>query len=129
MKLTKSEFIQLRTEIETALASVAAKYGCIVEAGNIKYDDINTTVSVSFKSQTSDKSANQLNFEMYCGRYGFTPEDYGFTFLFKGKCYTFVSFRPTARKYTCICECVDGKEYGFEAEAIRIFMKENMSDE
>ena len=125
MKLTKSEFIQLRTEIETALASVAAKYGCIVEAGNIKYDDINTTVSVSFKSQTSDKSANQLNFEMYCGRYGFAPTDYGFTFLFKGRFYTFISFRPTARKYTCICECIDGKEYGFEAEAIRTFMRED----
>jgi hypothetical protein len=125
MKLTKTEFEIFRSEIETALASVAAKYGCIVEAGNIKYDDINTTVSVSFKSETPDKSADQLNFEMYCGRYGFTPEDYGFTFSFKGKGYTFISFRPTARKYTCICECTDGKEYGFEAEVIHRFMQED----
>ena len=125
MKLTKNEFNTLRSEIETALASVAAKYGCIVEAGNIKYDAINTTVSVSFKSETADKSADQLNFEMYCGRYGFTPEDYGFTFSFKGKGYTLTSFRPTARKYTCLCECTDGKEYGFEADAIRRFMQED----
>ena len=125
MKLTKTEFEIFRSEIETALASVAAKYGCIVEAGNIKYDAINTTVSVSFKSQTSDKSADQLNFEEYCGRYGFAPSDYGFTFSFKGKGYTFVSFRPSARKYTCICECTDGKEYGFEVDTIRRFMKED----
>lgn len=125
MKLTKTEFEIFRSEIETALASVAAKYGCVVEAGNIKYDAINTTVSVSFKSETPDKSADQLNFEMYCGRYGFTPTDYGFTFSFKGKGYTLTSFRPTARKYTCICECTDGKEYGFEVEAIHRFMQED----
>ena len=125
MKLTKTEFEIFRSEIETALASVAAKYGCIVEAGNIKYDAINTTVSVSFKSETADKSADQLNFEMYCGRYGFAPTDYGFTFSFKGKGYTLTSFRPTARKYTCICECIDGKEYGFEVETIHRFMQED----
>ena len=125
MKLTKTEFNILRAEIEAALASVAVKCGCIVEAGNIKYDAINTTVSVSFKSERPDKSADQLNFEMYCGKYGFAPTDYGFTFSFKGKGYTFTSFRTTARKYPCICECTDGKEYGFEVDAIRRFMQED----
>lgn len=124
MKLTKTEFEIFRSEIETALASVAAKYGCIVEAGNIKYDAINTTVSVSFKSQTADKSADQLNFEEYCGRYGFVPADYGFTFEHKGKIFKFVAFKPTARKYVCVCDCSDDKQYGFEAEAIRSFMKQ-----
>ena len=51
MKLTKTEFEIFRSEIETALASVAAKYGCIVEAGNIKYDAINTTVSVPSRAR------------------------------------------------------------------------------
>ncbi len=124
MKLTKTEFEIFRTEIEAALASVAAKYGCIVEAGNIRYDAINTTVSVSFKSETVDKSADQLNFEMYCGKYGFEPADYGFAFEHKGKIFKFVAFKPTARKYTCVCDCSDGKQYGFEAEAIRSFMKQ-----
>jgi hypothetical protein len=124
MKLTKTEFEIFRSEIETALASVAAKYGCIVEAGNIKYDAINTTVSVSFKSETPDKSADQLNFEMYCGKYGFVPADYGFAFEHKGKIFKFVAFKPTARKYTCICDCSDDKQYGFEAEAIHSFMKQ-----
>ena len=124
MKLTKEQFNTLRSEIETALASVAAKYGCIVEAGNIKYDAINTTVSVSFKSETADKSADQLNFETYCDRYGFAPADYGFAFEHKGKIFKFVAFKPTARKYTCICDCSDDKQYGFEVEAIRSFMKQ-----
>lgn len=123
MKLTKTEFAQFRTEIEQALASVAEKHGCVVEAGNIKYDDINTTVAVSFKSQTSDKSADQLNFEKYCGNYGFAPTDFCFSFSYNGKGYVFKSFKPTARKYTCICRGSDGKEYGFEAESIRMFMR------
>lgn len=123
MTLTKTEFAQLRTEIEQALASVAEKYGCIVEAGNIKYDDINTTVAVSFKSQTSDKSADQLNFEKYCGQYGFAPTDFCFSFTYNGKGFVFKAFKPTARKYTCLCRGDDGKEYGFEAESIRMFMR------
>ena len=122
MKLTKTEFEQFRREVETALASVAAKYGCIVEAGNIKYDDINTTVSVSFKSQTADKSANQLNFETYCSAYGFETSDFGFTFTYQGKQYHFVSFKTSARKYPCVCECSDGKTVCFTTEAIRTFM-------
>ena len=123
MKLTKTEFEQFRREVETALASVAAKYGCIVEAGNIKYDAINTTVSVSFKSETPDKSADQLNFETYCGSYGFDKEDFGFTFTYQGKQYRFVSFKTSARKYPCVCECGD-KTVCFTAEAIHTLMKQ-----
>ena len=123
MKLTKTEFEQFRREIETALATVAAKYGCVVEAGNIKYDNILTTVSVSFKSETADKSADQLNFEMYCGRYGFAPEHYGFTFTYQGKQYRFTSFRTSARKYPCVCECTDGKTVCFTVEAISVMME------
>jgi hypothetical protein len=122
MKLTKTEFEQFRREVETALASVAAKYGCIVEAGNIKYDDINTTVSVSFKSETSDKSADQLNFETYCGSYGFEKSDFGFEFAYQNKQYRFVSFKTSARKYPCVCDCSDGKTVCFTTEAIRTFM-------
>ena len=122
MKLTKTEFEQFRREVETALATVAAKYGCIVEAGNIKYDAINTTVSVSFKSQTADKSADQLNFETYCEAYGFEKSDFDFDFTYQNKEYRFVSFKTSARKYPCVCECSDGKTVCFTAEAIRAFM-------
>lgn len=123
MKLTKTEFNTLRTEIETALVSVAAKYGCVVEAGNIKYDDILTTVSVQFKSQTVDKSANQLNFEQYALKYGFLPEDYGFEFEHNKKHYVFTSFRPTARKYSCVCQCEDGHTVCFTEDAIKFMME------
>lgn len=123
MKLTKTEFDTLRSEIETALAPVAAKYGCIVEAGNIKYDDILTTVSVQFKSQTTDKSADQLNFETYCGSYGFDKEDFGFSFDHQGKRYRFVSFKTSARKYPCVCECSDGKTVCFTVEAINVMKR------
>ena len=122
MKLTKTEFNTLRSEIEAALASVAAKYGCVVEAGNIKYDEILATVSVQFKSQTVDKSADQLNFETYCGAYGFEKSDFGFEFTYQGKQYCFVSFRTSARKYPCVCDCSDGKSVCFTPEAIRTFM-------
>ena len=119
MILTKDEFATLRTEIETLLAPLAAKYGCEITAGNIKYDDILTTVSLQFKSCADGKSADQLNFEKYCVQYGFGPEDYGFTFAVQDKTYTFKAFKTSARKYPCICECSDGKSYAFTDEAIK----------
>ena len=129
MKLTKTEFEIFRSEIETALASVAAKYGCIVEAGNIKYDDILTTVSVQFKSQTTDKSADQVNFEQYAFKYGFLPEDYGFEFDYNKKHYVFTSFRPTARKYSCVCQCEDGHTVCFTEDAIKFMMMQKQKGE
>ena len=118
MILTKDEFMNLRTEIESLLAPLTTKYGCEINAGNIKYDDILTTVSLQFKSCSEGKSADQLNFEKYCVQYGFKPEHYGFAFTENGKFFKFVSFKTTARKYPCICECSDGKSYAFTMEAI-----------
>lgn len=118
MILTKDEFATLRTEIETLLSPLAVKYGCEITAGNIKYDEILTTVSLQFKSCADGKSADQLNFEKYCIQYGFKPEDYGFTFTEKGKTFTFKEFKTSARKYPCVCECSDGKSYAFTMEAI-----------
>ena len=122
MKLTKTEFETLRTEIETALASVAAKYGCVVEAGNIKYDDINTDIVVSLRSKGENgKSADQMNFEKYCGQFGFKPEDYGFTFTDKNKTYTFVGFNPRARKNYCLLRC-EGTTYTTSPDGIKFHM-------
>lgn len=109
MIMTKEQFNQLRSEMETALAAIAEKYNCDVSIGNIKYDDINTNISVSLRSKGSNgKSADQLNFEKYCGQFGFKPEDYGYTFIDKdGKAYSFIGFNPRARKNYCILRCGD----------------------
>ena len=123
MTLTKEQFMAFRKEIETVLKPLAAKYGCIVEAGGIRYDDILTTVSVNFKTETIDKTADQLNFEQYCGRYGFTAEDFGLTFSYEGKNYTLTHFRTSARKYPCMCIASDGKTYGFAPDAVKLLTK------
>ena len=109
MIMTKEQFNQLRYEMEIALAAIAEKYNCDVSIGNIKYDDINTNISVSLRSKGADgKSADQLNFEKYCGQFGFKPEDFGFTFTDKdGKVYTFIGFNPKARKNYCMLRCGD----------------------
>ena len=123
MIMTKEQFTALREEMRIALAPIAAKYGCEVSIGNIKYDDITTNVAVSLRSKAKDKSADQMVFEKYAVQYGFAPTDFGFCFGYEGKNYTFTSFKPTARKYTCLCACSDGKTYGFEAAAIKEFMR------
>ena len=119
MIMTKEQFNQFRKEIEAALAPIADKYGTKVVAAGIKYDDITTDVTVSFRTETAEKSAEQLAFEKHAPAYGFKPEDFGFEFEIRDKKYTFVSFKTTARKYPCICSCSDGKQYAFTAEDIR----------
>ena len=108
MIMTKEQFNALRSEMESALSTIAEKYNCDVSIGNIKYDDINTDIVVSLRSKGADgKSADQLNFEKYCNQYGFLPEDYGFTFTDGGKTFTFVGFNPKARKNFCLLRCGD----------------------
>ena len=123
MIMTKEQFATLRSEMETALAAIADKYNCDISVGNIKYDDINTDVSVSFRSKGADgKSADQLNFEKYCSQFGFKPEDYGYTFTDKDdKTYTFVGFNPKARKNYCILRCGD-KTFVTSPDGIKIQM-------
>ena len=122
MIMTKEQFNQLRHEMETALAAIAEKYNCDVSIGNIKYDDINTDIVVSLRSKGSDgKSADQLNFEKYCGRFGFKPEDYGFTFINGGKTYQFIGFNPKARKNYCILRCGD-KTFVTSPDGIKVQM-------
>ena len=128
MTLTKEQFNALRREMEEALAPIAAKYGCEVDAGNIKYDAILTTVQVNFRTKEEGKSANQVNFEQYCQRYGFDPDDYGMTFLYEGKTYTLTCFRTTARKYPCMCVADDGKTYGFAPDAVKMIARMNRKD-
>ena len=123
MIMTKEQFAQFRKEIETALAPIADKYGTKVVAAGRKYDDITTDVTVSFRTETAEKSAEQLAFEKHAPAYGFKPEDFGFEFEIRDKKYTFVSFKTTARKYPCIFECSDGKQYAYEADAMLNIMK------
>ena len=122
MIMTKEEFITLRSEMETALAAIASKYNCEVHVGNIKYDDITTDITVSLKSKGTDgKSADQLNFEKYCGQFGFKPEDYGFTFTDNGKTFEFVGFNPKARKNYCLLRCGD-KTFVTSPDGVKVHM-------
>lgn len=122
MIMTKEQFADLRYEMEKALAAIAEKYNCDVSIGNIKYDDINTDITVSLRSKGENgKSADQMNFEKYCGQFGFKPEDYGFTFTDKKKTYTFVGFNPRARKNYCLLRC-EGTTYTTSPDGIKFHM-------
>ena len=123
MIMNKNEFAILRQEIEAALAPIAAKYGTKAITTSIKYDDIITDVVVSFRTETAEKSAEQFNFDKHATMYGFKPEDFGFTFSNGGKTYKFVSFKTSARKYPCICDCSDGKQYAYEVAAMLEIMR------
>ena len=122
MIMTKEQFAALRAEMQSALATIAAKYNCDVSIGNIKYDDITTNVAVTFNSKGVDgKSADQLNFEKYCTKYGFIAEDYGFTFTENGKTFVFVGFNPKARKNYCLLRS-EGKTFVTSPEGIKYHM-------
>ncbi len=115
----KATLQNMREDIDRALVSVAAKYGCEVYAGNIKYDNVTATVSVSFnKKGANEMSAEQNLFNTYCRNYGFLPEHYRKPLESGGKIYYLVGFNPRARKNYCIIE-KDGSKYTASPELVK----------
>ena len=112
MNLTQVNFERLRSEMETALAEVAAKYGCEVVAGKIKYDNTVINVDLAFKAKGENgESAEEVEFKKLCGEYGFVPEDYRKAVVIKDKMYRLVGFNTRARKNFCIIKDANGQTY------------------
>ena len=74
------------------------------------------TVLQKEKQQNNEKEL----FELYCGQYGFKPEDYGKVFLESGKKYKFIGFNTKARTRICIAkQLITGEQYIFTNDFIK----------
>ena len=116
---TNEQLKEFRIEMADALREFAADHNLVVDAGNISYDSNSFTIKISCTQKPEDgKSIEQVDFEKYCGAYGFRPEDYGKTFIEGNDTYAFVGFLPKGRKYQALVKKGD-VSYKVTLDAVR----------
>ena len=113
-----------RQEIETALATITAKYGINIKTGNIRYgaDRMYFKMPLEINIGNKDDQA-QRTWNSYCYRYGLKPEHYGRTFESNGETYTLSGVKPRGKKFNILAKNEAGKCYKFQASMIERKMK------
>lgn len=119
--LRKKEFDRFFEEVKQALAPIAKRYGGHIKLGNsYRYSPTNCTFTVQLiKGSGDSKPLEQVEFEMYCGMFGLTKDDYGRKFAFGGEQYTLCGFKPKAPKYPILARSKAGKLYKFPEDVLK----------
>ena len=115
-----------RVDFAEAVKDLEAKYGIIIELGNIKFSIDNFEAKLIAKEGDSKEDVNEAEFRSYCRSYGLEPSDFDRRFTYStliggdGEDYIIIGIKPSKRTYPIICRRVrDNKTYGFSANAIK----------
>ena len=120
-KMNKEYFNNFRNDVREALKAVAEKYGVEINPTNIKYDDIDFTLTlevVRLVNGTSD--ANESLWSYYYKVYGFEREDYGKTIIMNNEEFKISGIDGKSKKYPIILTRVrDNKKYGYSIASVK----------
>ena len=120
-KMNKEYFNNFRNDVREALKAVAEKYGVEINPTNIKYDDIDFTLTlevVRLVNCTSD--ANESLWSYYYKVYGFEREDYGKTVVMNNEEFKISGIDGKSKKYPIILTRVrDNKKYGYSIASVK----------
>lgn len=120
-KMNKEYFNNFRNDVREALKAVAEKYGVEINPTNIKYDDIDFTLTlevVRLVNGTSD--ANESLWSYYYKVYGFEREDYGKTVVINNEEFKISGIDGKSKKYPIILTRVkDNKKYGYSIASVK----------
>lgn len=120
-KMNKEYFNNFRNDVREALKAVAEKYGVEINPTNIKYDDIDFTLTlevVRLVNGTSD--ANESLWSYYYKVYGFEKEDYGKTVVINNEEFKISGIDGKSKKYPIILTRVrDNKKYGYSIASVK----------
>lgn len=120
-KMNKEYFNNFRNDVREALKAVAEKYGVEINPTNIKYDDIDFTLTlevVRLVNGTSD--ANESLWSYYYKVYGFEREDYGKTVIMNNEEFKISGIDGKSKKYPIILTRVrDNKKYGYSIASVK----------
>ena len=111
---------KLRDEINTALETLAKKYGFEIRAGNCSYSETEIKYRLEVKSTDKEVLAQKekKTWDTYCKYHGFEKSDLGKTFLSKGKVYKIVGLEVSRSKFNLKAQDADGKIMLFVDEQI-----------
>lgn len=120
-KMNKEYFNNFRNDVREALKAVAEKYGVEINPTNVKYDDIDFTLTlevVRLVNGTSD--ANESLWSYYYKAYGFEREDYGKTVIIDNAEFKISGIDSKSKKYPIILTRVkDNKKYGYSIASVK----------
>ena len=111
-------------EAREALASVADKYGVVLERKHCTYSS--TEIPVAFKFVVPELGEDgeaidpkETEFRKYAQRFGLEPDDYGRLFKTYNGVYRVSGIKPRGKKYNVLGDHINsGKTYKFPASAV-----------
>ena len=111
-------------EAREALASVADKYGVILERKHCTYSS--TEIPVAFKFVVPERTEGgeaidpkETEFRKYAQRFGLELDDYGKLFKTYNGVYRVSGIKPRGKKYNVLGDHINsGKTYKFPASAV-----------
>ena len=111
-------------EAREALASVADKYGVVLERKHCTYSS--TEIPVAFKFVVPERieggeaiDPKETECRKYAQRFGLEPDDYGKLFKTYNGVYRVSGIKPRGKKYNVLGDHINsGKTYKFPASAV-----------
>lgn len=102
MQFTDEQFKQFRADLKAAVKELEKKYEVLIEPKKIKYDENSFDLNITVTKNEEGIDVEKLEFEKYCGLYGFEKQDYLKTFTISGREYELYGFNPRAKSQPCL---------------------------
>lgn len=124
-KFDRPTIRKILEECGEALEAVAEKHGLKLERKHCTYSSEELPVAFKFITVQLDTNGNAMDsrakdFIRYASLYGLSESDFLAEFSRRGKTYRICGFKPRARKYPVLAECVqDGKTYKFPVDTVK----------
>jgi hypothetical protein len=123
----KQEQIKIIQEhLKAAFSDIGAKHKVIINMGSLSYNDLYFTCPIKGRftdAQGSTEEADKAEWDMYCGKFGMTPDMFGKSFSIAGKTYKIIGIKPKARKYPVVGQVGSGGKYVFSSIDVVLSMK------
>lgn len=119
--ITKPLLTTLRTEIDAALAELAAKHGVQIECGNASFTSTNATFKLAINTigdggEVVTKEAK--DFGRYAGLVNNLKAEWlGESFTVRGETFKIIGYKPRSKKYPVLAENAKGV-YKFSTETV-----------
>lgn len=122
----KANLQALRTEIEAALAAVAAKHGISLKLGGMRYQATSFSVTLEAAAASADGSPTGKEAEAFRSLaefFGLKANDLGRTFESRNGQHKIVGLRGRSDRAPIITETPDGKRYKWDAAIVATLLK------
>ncbi len=106
-------------DVEAALKEVATKHGVTLSVGRTSLGIGDMTTKLTF-TDGANVDLGKKEWEIHCGRFGLTPEDFGRRFKHRGTEFTVCGIKPKSFKYPIIGVNANGTRYKFPATMLMV---------